>query len=114
MDGERLRELYRAFNARELDAVLAQLAEDVDWPTAYGGGRAVGRDAVRAYWTRQWAEIDPTVEPGELSTLPDGRIAVEVEQTVQDLDGNVVASGRVTHVYTLRDGLVARMDIESP
>ena len=111
---EQLRDLYRSFNARELDAVLAQLAGDVDWPTAYEGGRAVGREAVRAYWTRQWTEIDPTVEPVEISTRPDGRVAVEVDQTVRDLDGTVIAAGRVRHVYTLRDGLVARMDIETP
>lgn len=110
---ERLRRLYRAFNARETDAVLVQLADDVDWPSAYEGGRVVGRDAVRAYWTRQWAEIDPTVEPVEVSALPDGRVAVEVDQTVRDLHGAVIAAGRVRHVYTLRDGLIARMDIES-
>jgi hypothetical protein len=111
---QQLRDLYGSFNARALDAVLAQLADDVDWPTAYEGGRAVGRDAVREYWTRQWAEIDPTVEPVEISTRPDGRVAVEVDQTVRDRDGTVVAADRVLHVYTLRDGLVARMDIETP
>jgi hypothetical protein len=37
---------------------------------------------------------------------------VEVEQTVRDLDGHVVASGTVMHVYELRSGLVARMDVE--
>jgi hypothetical protein len=39
---------------------------------------------------------------------------VEVDQTVRDLDGTVIAAGRVRHVYTLRNGLVARMDIETP
>ena len=34
-----------------------------------------------------------------------------VHQVVKDLDGNVLSDGTVSHVYTLRDGLVARMDI---
>jgi hypothetical protein len=31
-----------------------------------------------------------------------------------DLAGEEVASGRVLRVYELRDGLVARMDVEEP
>jgi ketosteroid isomerase-like protein len=45
---ERVRRLYAAFNARDLDAVLDQLAEDVSWPNAWEGGRVNGRAAVRA------------------------------------------------------------------
>jgi len=50
---ERLRALYAAFNARDIDAVLAAMTEDVDWPNAWEGGRLSGRAAVRNYWTRQ-------------------------------------------------------------
>jgi hypothetical protein len=106
--------LYRAFNERDIDTVLTHLADDVDWPNAWEGGRLVGHDAVRAYWTRQWAAIDPTVVPLSSSTRPDGSIAVEVAQTVRGLDGAVVAESRVIHVYVLRDGLIARMDVEAP
>jgi len=45
----RFADIYRAFNAREIDWLLAQMAEDVDWPNAWEGGRAVGRAAVREY-----------------------------------------------------------------
>ena len=31
-----LRALYRAFNAREIDAVLAALSPDVRWPNGVG------------------------------------------------------------------------------
>jgi hypothetical protein len=44
---ERLRATYVAFNARDIDAVLAQMTADVDWPNAWEGGRVQGRDAVR-------------------------------------------------------------------
>jgi hypothetical protein len=109
----RLEELYAAFNARDIDAVLGAMTDDVDWPNAWEGGRLRGKDAVRDYWTRQWAEIDPRVEPAAIATLPDGRIAVDVEQIVRDRAGSLVGSGRVRHVYTFADRLVARMDVES-
>ena len=113
MDTEqRLRELYDAFNARDVDAVLNAVTDDVDWPNAWEGGRIHGKAAMRSYWTRQWAEIDPRVEPVEVAERDDGRVAVAVEQTVLDLDGGLIAKRSVRHVYTLRDGLVARMDVE--
>jgi SnoaL-like domain len=83
------------------------MAEDVDWPNAWEGGRLRGREAVRDYWTRQWAAIDSRVEALEFEERPDGRVAVTVDQTV---DGE--HAGRVTHVYAFRDGLVTRMDVE--
>ena len=113
MDAEELlRTMYDAFNARDIDAVLAAMTEDVDWPNAWEGGRLHGHDAVRDYWTRQWAAIDPRVEPVDIGPGRDGRVAVQVEQVVRDLDGEVVAEGTVVHVYELRSGLVARMNVE--
>ena len=38
-------------------------------------------------------------------------MAVRVHQVVRDLDGAIVAEGRVIHVYAIRDGLVERMDV---
>lgn len=105
-------DLYDAFNRRDIDTILRHLAADVDWPNAWEGGRAIGHDAVRDYWTRQWAAIDPTVEPEAFTARPDGRVAVQVRQTVRDLDGGLVNEGPVVHVYSLRDGGVARMDVE--
>jgi hypothetical protein len=109
---ERLRSLYDAFNARDIDATLAATTADVDWPNGWEGGREHGHGAVRAYWLRQWAEIDPHVEPVAITTRADGRIEVDVHQVVRNLDGEILSDGRVLHVYELRDGQIARMDIE--
>jgi nuclear transport factor 2 (NTF2) superfamily protein len=109
---ELVADLYRAFNERRIDLVLAGLSDDVDWPNAWQGGRLHGRDAVREYWTSQWSEIDPHVEPTDVTTLPDGRIAVRVQQTVHALDGALLSEGEVTHVYVFDDGLIRRMDVE--
>jgi len=107
-----LRRTYDAFNARDVDAVLAGMHDDVNWPNAWEGGRVRGRDEVRAYWTRQFAEIDPRVTPTAFATRPDGRVAVDVHQVVRSPAGDLLSEGDVVHVYAFRDGLVERMDVE--
>jgi hypothetical protein len=110
--GTLITDLYAAFNARDIDTLIEQMSDDVDWPNAWEGGRLFGRDAVRDYWTRQWAEIDPRVSPTSFTERPDGSIAVEVDQLVRSLEGELIGQGTVVHVYSFRDGLIARMDIE--
>jgi ketosteroid isomerase-like protein len=102
---------YAAFNARDIEAVLAVMHVDVDWPNGMEGGRVIGHDEVRKYWTRQWSMIDPTVTPKRFVTEEDGHIAVEVHQVVRDLEGNVILEGVVEHVYLMEDGLVQSMEI---
>ena len=115
MDHEQLlSDLYDAFNHRDIERAIAAMRPDVDWPNAWEGGRVVGRDAVRDYWTRQFAEIDPIVEPVGFSTDAGGRVAVEVQQLVRTIDGEVLADQVVTHVYAFREGLVERMDVIEP
>ena len=112
MTEDLLRQAYAAFNARDIDAALASMHPDVDWPNGMEGGRVRGHDEVRAYWQRQFELIDSHVEPEAFEELADGRVSVSVHQRVRDPNGNVVSDGHVRHVYELRDGLVARMDID--
>ena len=105
---------YRAFNARDIDRALAVMTDDIDWPNGWEGGRVSDKDAVRAYWTRQWAEIDPHVEPVGFTARNHGRIRATVRQTVRTLNGAVLAEGVVLHTYVFRGGLIARMDISEP
>ena len=106
--------LYAAFNRRDADGVLAMMAGDVDWPNAWKGGRLIGLEAVRDYWTAQWAEIDPRVEPLSVVERPDGSLAVAVRQVVRSLSGELLADDEVAHVYRLRDGLIVWMNVEEP
>ncbi|MGH9765311.1 MAG: nuclear transport factor 2 family protein, partial [Blastocatellia bacterium] len=53
-----LSDVYNKFNARDIDAVLAALHPEVDWPNGWEGGRVHGHAEVRDYWTRQWKELD--------------------------------------------------------
>ena len=114
-DGRRqtLMDLYRSFNARDIDDVLSHLAPGVDWPNGWEGGREHGREAVRSYWTRQWAAIDPRVEPVGFKTDESGRTIVTVQQRVRDLDGKIIAEGTVEHVYLIEQGLIKRMEIRT-
>jgi hypothetical protein len=112
-----LRELYAMFNARDADALLATMTPEVDWPNGWEGGRVSGQEAVREYWTRQWAEIDPRVEPVAFAHGDDGRVTVTVAQTVRSLGGALIGEDTVTHTYTFDDatGLIAAMEIgEAP
>jgi len=90
------------------------MAADVDWPNAWEGGRIHGREGVREYWTRQWAEIDAALAPVAFTARPDGTVAVVVEQVTRDLEGAPLGEQRVVHVYAFRAGLIARMDVEKP
>ena len=106
--------LYAAFNRRDIDAVLARMHPDVTWPNGWEGGVVVGHAAVRDYWTRQWAAIDPTVTPEAITEEPDGRVDVAVRQVIKDLGGAVLSEGMVRHIYTFQGPLIAAMEIRKP
>ena len=109
---ELLRGAYRDFNARNIDAVLARMTPDVEWANGMDGGHVYGRDAVRAYWTRQFAMLDPHVDPIRIEADETGRMVVQVHQVVRDLHDAVLVDTIVHHVYRMRGGLIERMDIE--
>src|SRR5579875_1548227 len=103
-----LKNLYKRFNSRDMEKVLINLAEDVIWANGMEGGYVRGRAGVRSYWTRQWATVDPHVEPVGFSDTPDGNVIVEVHQIVRDLNGNLLTDKHVHHVFRIEDGLVQR------
>lgn len=118
-DVELLKRMYVCFNARDIDGALAALADDVVWANGMDGGHVHGREAVREYWTRQWSMVSPHVEPVGFQRTADGAIIAEVRQSVRDLDGNPLQGQThglkdktVGHVFRLRDGKVARFDIQ--
>ncbi len=90
---------------------MATLHPEVDWPNVLEGTRLHGHAAVRDYWARQFAMIDPHVEPQRFRLEPDGRVAVEVHQVVRDHAGALLADTVVQHVYRLRGGLVDHMEV---
>ncbi|CAN5393191.1 nuclear transport factor 2 family protein [soil metagenome] len=106
-----MRTAYAAFNARDIDSALATMAADVVWPKALKGGFACGHQEVRDYWTEQWAEIDPRVQPTAFHVEAAGRVLVHVHQVVRDLSGAVVADGYVGHRFKIKSGLIRAMEV---
>jgi hypothetical protein len=110
-DTDLIQQAYTAFNRRDIDAALALMTEDVSWPKASEGGRIAGKEELRAYWTRQWKEFDPHVEPLAMTTEDPGKIRVRVHQLVKSLQGNVLSDSEVLHVFTVNNGLIAAMHL---
>lgn len=106
--------VYHAFNERDVDTVLSYMHPDVHWPNGWEGGYVEGHSEVRAYWTRQWKEIDPNVQPVSLEENESGQIEVTVHQVARDMQGNVLFDGIVKHIYTIGNGLIKSMEIEKP
>jgi ketosteroid isomerase-like protein len=114
-----LERIYNRFNARDIDGVLTVLTDDVAWANGMDGGHVHGREAVREYWTRQWTMVSPHVEPVGFHRTADGAIIAEVRQSVRDLEGKPLQGQThglkdktVGHVFRLREGKVARFDIQ--
>ena len=106
-----IEQAYSAFNKRDIDRALALMTEDVSWPKASEGGRVVGKEEIRAYWTRQWGEFNGNVEPLAITEEDGGRIRVRVHQLVRNLKGDILSDSEVLHVFTMRSGLISAMDL---
>ena len=108
---ERLKLIYALFNARDMEAVLATMHDDVAWANGMEGGHVHGREGVRSYWTRQWAMVDPHVEPVSFTIGPNGEVIVEVHQVVRNLEGTLMIDQMVLHIFRFHDGMIKRFDI---
>jgi len=117
-DIQMIKRIYHCFNVRDIDGVLTELADDVAWANGMDGGHVHGREAVRDYWTRQWAVVSPHVEPVAFQKTDDGAIAVEVIQSVFDLNGQPLEGQShglkdktVTHIFRMEGDKIVRFDI---
>ena len=107
-----IKKAYAAFNERNIDNALSTMKSDVQWSKAWEGGYITGHNEIKQYWTRQWTEINPKVEPIGFVERENGSLEVKVHQIVKSLDENIMFDGLVKHVYTFQEGLIKTMDIE--
>ena len=117
-DVQMIKRIYHSFNARDIDDIMTVLSDDVAWANGMDGGYVHGREAVRDYWTRQWAVVSPHVEPVAFEETEDGVVAVEVIQSVFDLNGRPLEGQThglkdktVTHVFRMEGDKIVRFDI---
>ncbi|RYY30229.1 MAG: nuclear transport factor 2 family protein [Chitinophagaceae bacterium] len=104
--------IYDRFNARDIDAILVYMDKDVHWPNGWEGGYVDGHEALKDYWTRQWKELDPYVEPLSIITTDEGDVEVEVHQVAKDKKGVLLFEGKIKHVYSFQNGLIKGMKID--
>ncbi|MBY3530988.1 nuclear transport factor 2 family protein [Rhizobium laguerreae] len=118
-DVEMIKRIYHSFNARDIEGLLTVLSDDVAWANGMDGGHVHGRKAVRDYWMRQWAIVSPHVEPVAFETTKNGAVAVEVIQSVFDLNGHPLEGQThglkdktVTHIFRMEGEKIVRFDIQ--
>jgi ketosteroid isomerase-like protein len=110
-DEDRITRLYDAFNRRDFDRCAALMAADVIWPDEAEDRLLAGREAALAYLIQTMTPLRARHDVISLHTGADGRIAVLSRQTIDSAaDGSEWSSTRVLHHYTLRDGLITRME----
>lgn len=108
-----LTKVYEAYNRRDFAALSVLLAPDTNWPDMVEGGRLIGPTALSDYWARNDKMITVDIAVVSVSALADGRVAAEVNQIVRNLAGQVWSDTCERHIFTLRDGLIARLDVEA-
>jgi predicted dinucleotide-binding enzyme len=89
--------------------LLELLTDDVNWPN--GDTRLIGKAAVRQYWLRQFTETRTHDEPVRFIDLSPDKIAVHIDQTVENRHGRVLSRGAFRYSFDIRAGLISRLDV---
>lgn len=108
----RIADLRTAINGRDFEAALALLHPDVDWQDIVNGGRLHGLTAVRAYWTKISDLFTTGASPITYRLIGDDRIAARMLHSVVGKQGKSWGEEALTQVFTFRDGLIIRMDLD--
>lgn len=103
-----LEALYRAFNQRDVEGVLANMGPGAEWPDADTGRAVSGHDALRAYFTALWKKTDIIMEPVRIEPTGSGARVV-VDQLVRAPDGKVLDHGQFEHTFTFSGPFISRM-----
>lgn len=112
MDARRalLLRFYKALDAKDVDAVMALLHPDVNFPDQLDGTRLQGTAAVRAYYERAFGLISAESTPTAFHPRRDGSLEVRVHHHVTSLAGGLWHDGPVDYSFQFRDGLISRLD----
>lgn len=103
-------EMYKNFNERKIDLVIAKMAVDVKWANGMEGSYVYGHNGVREYWTRQFTMVSAQVTPMEITT-ENGAAKIKVYQVVHDLNGKLLADEIVYHFFNFKNDKIAGFNI---
>ncbi len=100
------KDLYKNFNARNIDEVIAHMTDAVQWANGMEGGYVYGKDGVKEYWLRQFQLVSSEVTPESITT-EGGAVKIKVHQVVHDVNGQLLADEYVDHFFELDNNKVA-------
>jgi ketosteroid isomerase-like protein len=110
---ERLREAFDAFNRRDFDAAIANIAEDITWEPFLSETETPllrGREEVRAAWRAQVEMMDVRVDPEELIPVGDHDVVACIRLIAQGHGSGMSLDAPVIWVFTSDDeGLTRRV-----
>jgi hypothetical protein len=106
-----LKNLYEAFNKREIETIISLMQPDVKWANGMEGGFVYGRDAVREYWLKQFETMRSQLEPLKYETDGNNRSVVTVRIVVRDLEGDLLLEKTARQIFTIENGLISLFEI---
>ncbi|ALL13064.1 nuclear transport factor 2 family protein [Caulobacter henricii] len=101
--------LHRAIEDHDIEAVVALFHPEARIPESLDQGLLVGHEQIRAYFLRQFVEIQVSTRLLWVHPLPDDRADAIVHVTVHDPRGDLQWEGQVSASYRLDQGLIAEM-----
>ena len=111
MNQQFLKNLYEAFNQREIEKLISLMEPDVKWANGMEGGFVYGQDAVREYWLKQFETMRTELEPLNYETDEKDRNVVTVRLIVRDLEGNLLLEKTVQQIFTIENGLISLFEL---
>ena len=106
--------IYERFNERDIEGVLAGMANDVEWPDIVDDSVVVGKDAYRDYLVKVMETTNPRIIVGEVVEVGDVVFAMAYHQAF-DVDGKLLGRPRVvTSRFSFNGDLVSRFELSSP
>lgn len=105
-------ELLIAWNEQDFAAAQRLLHPRVDWRDLMNGGRLSGPAAVRDYWHGVYSLVTSGSSIVETRLLGEDRVVVKILHSIRDKQGRLWSEEAVTQVFTFKDGLIIRMDVD--
>jgi hypothetical protein len=106
-----LKNLYEAFNKREIETLISLMKPDVKWANGMEGGFVYGQNEVREYWLKQFETMRTELEPLDYATDENDRNFVTVHLQVRDLEGNLLLEKTVQQIFTIDNGLISVFEL---
>jgi NAD(P)-dependent dehydrogenase (short-subunit alcohol dehydrogenase family)/ketosteroid isomerase-like protein len=110
---EVVRRAYHAFNEHDVEAGVALMDAEVDWPDMSKDGSIHGQAGVREHWRDQFRQADPRIEVRDIAERDHGVVEAQVRQIVRAPDGRKLADQRLVHVFTFAGGRIKRLDVRT-